>query len=859
MNPHAKVPQRAPLLLSLLALLALMSMHVGRAQTLPPSAQWLGTPKRGADGQLTVGNGSSVSTGAQSAKPSIVQTASLLSGHDPQPGHPGAGRTLGRHYPPQGTITVSNRSETDQVNYPLQLARPFSPREIAAFPQMVIDGAPVPTQADVKLRYPDGSVKHAILSALIPKLRAHQTLAISFQNQATSNNTPLRPADMLAPELDFDAFIEAENQDFAKGVVKRISARDMLKAAPSCADDVSAQVTALCSYWTKGPISTTVILADHSEARAFDFGFTTSLRPVRPIFHITFWPGIRRIKVRFIAEVSNPAAMQDEFYDFTLKTGAKAPRTVFTQRNWAHHFATRWTQTFWIGGEPESNIDIDENLPDLSRTQLVANYDPQANGGSETFVQAWHRLPHGLGEPGLWMPYMSSTGDRSDIGHYPGWTVAWLYDGTAAIRDIALRQADLAANWPLQVRENKTNAISDKNKSYVASGRSVSVYTRPTLWLFDSRGTPSSTDQISQPVPPGFVIVNKTSGTEIAANRTLYELIAEQKNPPAQSSYAWKDLRYQRFSKSYFDGWSADGAHQPDPFYIPYLLTGDYWYLEELQLWTGAASLSFCVEAPFCRGPAGHAGIQDQTRGNAWLLRNRVNTAAISPDTSPEKYFFTKMVNEALFLWEGLFDIANGDHQSQSMWKWGREIAAHGKPPSPLHFFDIVTESRAFANLAQTGSADTIAVGAVASPWQQNYFILELGQAEDMGFDTKDLLAWTGENLIGQLTSPNFNPYLATHYRMPVRKQDGAYFSNWSDVMLGFLPKERGANAFESDFTYPSIAYAATAHLTALPKGRAARERLTMMIDDRAPSLQVKWAIIPRTTVDPSSAKRGAL
>ena len=823
------------------------------AQTLPPNSKWLGTPKRNTDGQISVDGSPAQPTG-----PASQNLASRDTKHDAGDNGAGSHRRLGHQYPPKGCITVTNRSSSDLRNYPLQLARPFAAGEMTGAPQMVVNGIPIPTQADVKLRYADGSIKHAILSALIPRLQANQAVTISFQSQARNDNTPLQPAEMLSPEFDFDAVIEAENQDFAKGDLKRISAREMLRTAKVCADDVTTQVTSLCSYWTKGPIATTIILADHAESHAFDFGFTTAQRPVRQVYHVTFWPGIHKVKVRFIGEISNPAAMQDEFYDFTLKTGFKSPETVYSKRNWAHHFATRWTRTFWIGGTPEQNIDIDENLPDLSRTRLVANYDPQQGGGSDYFIQLWRNKSHDVGDHGIWQVSMPTTGDRADIGHYPGWNIAWLYDGSAEIRDIALSQADLSANWPLQVRENKNGAITDADRTYVAKGRTVTAYTRPTLWIFDSRGTPSAVDQIPILSAKNFSMLDASNKAEIKPTRNHYELVAEQISPPAHSRYTWTDSRYQRFSKSFFDGWMADGAHQPDPFSIPYLLTGDYWYLEELQMWAGAGSLSYCVAAPWCRGPAGYAGIQDQTRGNAWMLRNRVNAAVLTPDSSPEKYFFSKMVNDALLLWEGAFNITRSGHQSQPMWKWGREVSRHGQLPSPLHFFDVQNVTPAYADLALANSTDSIAVGAASSPWMQNYFILELGEAADRGFDTTALIEWTGENLIAQLTDPDFNPYLASSYHMPVSKQDGSYFTNWKELLQGFQPKDRKVNTLRSDLTYTCIAYAATSHLVGFPKGAAARERLINTVGNRMPELQAKWAIVPRFVNDQAGATKGS-
>lgn len=65
-------------------------------------------------------------------------------------------------------------------NYPVRIGRPFMRGEIAQAPQAVVGGAAVPTQADVKTRWPDGSVKHAILSFVLP--RAAERVKVTFTN-----------------------------------------------------------------------------------------------------------------------------------------------------------------------------------------------------------------------------------------------------------------------------------------------------------------------------------------------------------------------------------------------------------------------------------------------------------------------------------------------------------------------------------------------------------------------------------------------------------------------------------------------------------------------------------------------------
>src|SRR3954449_10837654 len=98
---------------------------------------------------------------------------------------------------PANTITITNKSGSAQINSPLQFGRPFIQGKIPNYPQVKIGGTPVPTQADVKNRYPDGSVKYAVIAVMIPSIPVSGSVTLSFQNQSSGNNTPLTRDQML--------------------------------------------------------------------------------------------------------------------------------------------------------------------------------------------------------------------------------------------------------------------------------------------------------------------------------------------------------------------------------------------------------------------------------------------------------------------------------------------------------------------------------------------------------------------------------------------------------------------------------------------------------------------------------------
>lgn len=80
-----------------------------------------------------------------------------------------------------------------------------------------------------------------------------------------------------------------------------------------------------------------------------------------------------------------------------------------------------------------------------------------------------------------------------------------------------------------------------------------------------------------------------------------------------------------------------DDSHQPALAYVPYMMSGDYYYLEELQFWAEANML---VTSAGTR----QSQIGLQVRGQAWSLRTLGEAAYITPDNHALKTHLVKKV-----------------------------------------------------------------------------------------------------------------------------------------------------------------------------------------------------------------------
>ncbi len=112
---------------------------------------------------------------------------------------------------PGNGITVTEASGSSQTDRPFTISRVFAQGDIPNFAQARVAGQAVPTQCDVKTRWPDGSVQHSLISfkATLP---ASGQVDVDFINQAGGNNGgALSQNEMLAAVYDFGADIQISN------------------------------------------------------------------------------------------------------------------------------------------------------------------------------------------------------------------------------------------------------------------------------------------------------------------------------------------------------------------------------------------------------------------------------------------------------------------------------------------------------------------------------------------------------------------------------------------------------------------------------------------------------------------------
>jgi len=727
----------------------------------------------------------------------------------------------------ENTMSLSLPAST-ATNYPYQFGRVFKQGVIANYPQVLIDGVAQATQADVKNRWPDGSVKFAILSLIVPSLST-TAKTFTFQNQATVNSTPETKANMLA-NYDFNCTINATSGGSpitgapvaARTILNAIS--DATLASNTSGDSPNSR------YWTQGPICTTVILCDHT-AKTYDFG-TSASKVLRPIFHVQFWPTLAKYKVRVIVESSDVTKLQDQTYDVSLSTGNASAITVYTQTSVAHHVAGRWTKSFWSGYAPVS-ISVDHNANYLSNTKTLPYYDPTAKL-TETQIQAqvtrFSAVSTNFFDGGFWMKSMPAPGGREEIALLPNWTVDALLSGDYRLQNISDKHAEMALAWPMNFREGSSTKLYNAAQTVSATGLPINLYARPDLFLFDNNYLTG--------YQYGSYFTN-------AADRLTFVGWNPGDSWPTNSN-----------------GWNVDGAHQPAPYLVPYVTTGEYLWLEQMQLWSSWAAFNSQNQTGTGSGFYGRgsaltsAALPGDTRRQAWILRNRVSAAAFSVDSSHEKTYHTYMVNSAIAIAEGIREVAGGAGQGSADYIWGQTIGRadmYGNLGiSPLYFWDANqggTESFAF----QYQSRWNVPISRAQAPFQSAYMIIALAHSKDLGFETANLLNWlvkiatipTKNNQTGWLIGNFVNPLATT---TPL-----AFIGSWDQVYSCFIdqnyPQTDVLNTINSSDGPPASMAAAISMITDLTDGLTCWNWIVAnWISARNPSFPIpsRWRNLPR-------------
>ena len=402
----------------------------------------------------------------------------------------------------------------------------------------------LPTQTDVKVRWPDGSIRFGVVSV---RVASGGTYAIASASRMQGEFAPTLPP---------------------ASVTFTIGGKPYVASLPSVLTD----------SWLAGPLV--------SERRAV---VAPGGHPfLRVIFDVrSYTGGGHRVDVA-VENCLDVTGADSVTYDVVVTVGDVR---VYSQTGVKHKYLARWRKVFTTGGLKEASVAPDmapfvaaRALPPFLPTVAAPNRSTTGNGVSGTGFGI-------LGFGDLTVPMNAHSG-RPELAPYPDWTAQFLVHKTAPLRAYMLLHGELAGSWGVHVRK--------------PDGSMPSI---------DARG----------------------------------------------SAYYWLDPRW-RDPGNMSDGFTGplghlenraepgDIAHQPSLAFVPYLVTGDRFFADEMAYWA-----NFCLIGSFAsddnRKGAQGLLIGNEVRGIGWGLRNLGDAAAYLPDTSPMKaYLASKVMSNLAYL-----------------------------------------------------------------------------------------------------------------------------------------------------------------------------------------------------------------
>jgi len=576
--------------------------------------------------------------------------------------------TLGVAFPPGyiASLDIENNGNLNQSNVPVTFGHAFKAGDVTAGKGLVAtlnDGTSIPLQLDAKATHADGSLRHAVVTVVIPSLAAGATQNVRLISSSSSTGSALPLADLLAST--FDAVVNLN----VNGTSYTASAKNFLQ---STTPKVWLSGPLVSEWIVGGPVKT-VSGAQHPQLAAY--------------FHVRAYAGLNRVKVDMVIEnnwtlVPNP---QDFTYDVNLEVGGS---TVFRPAGFTHYAHARWHKQGWWGGDPQLYAKLDTTY--LQDSKAIPKYLELTP--TEDFLSSIRQSTAPMMN-GDHTAYMDATGGQDGIAILPRWDAVYAVSGDRRAFNYMMANSDGGAAYSMHYRDEKT-------------GYPISIDGHPDADLGGGNGTYT--------IPRGVT-----------------------QNPYRESELS---------------------SHQPSIAYLPYLVTGDYFYLEEMQFWSAFALAYAGSDARHGRSEYGFKGdgstgifYDGSLRGQAWAYRSVGQAAAITPNTHALKaYFNAKLLNNLEY----------------DTFLYGPA----GRSPDKTILGTMVnswlnTEYRA---------------------WQDDFYTGVMGMLLDLGFnEALPVLEYKVQNAIGRMGEDSSRAYcfqFGPAYTIAMGPTDTSFYKSWSEV-----------------------------------------------------------------------------
>jgi len=703
----------------------------------------------------------------------------------------------------QAQVYITNVSGSTITNQPVSIAMPFRDNDIPGcvgsvnFAQEGGTFSSISTvQTDAKNRFTDGSLKFAVGSFVIPSLAAGAIGIVQRVNGSCNNTGFLTQAQMLGANFNFDATISLVGT-----ASPSVSARAILTAAGSCNDPGSDPESGqfLCTYILKGPVVTAVLLEDRL-GRTFDMNTDGGTgNPLHPQFEVWFYPGNNAVMIgvtleNMWASTTATQSARDQTYSATIKIGNTSPTTVLTSGSIKQQTRTRWHRVFWLNqADINTLVTVDHNWGYLSQTGHFLNWDPSnpvtpttLSAGSnpvrctpafyatEQQGLAYTSPGQGGDSVGCIPTAIAATGANEFHGALPTWDIAYLMTQDPGYRKVSYGDGsgnpghgDLVNEVPYFYREADANAGHGQH--------------------YDTAGLVSTQGRA----------ISINARTQVALNSTVPA-------PNCNSNFAADYINFGTGGED-LAPWGAnnlDTTHEGNAGYVPYLMTGQFFYYETV-MFQAAYAIALGPGNRACAQATGNSNLRngsagyyynDQERGQTWIARDNALAAYVMRDGSPEQAYFQNFLKQNISVWQGARGLANDYPANSTAYNYGatsRNLTTIGAGSFlgswtqgvPAYVTDVGSA------LNQSGTNKPASANA---HFQNAYSALVIAWIDDMGFTPSgNLRAFMANRYLNEILNPAANIFDLGSYVYPTQDNAGLQtgISSWANDQLFYATK----------------------------------------------------------------------
>ncbi|MEK7703637.1 MAG: chitobiase/beta-hexosaminidase C-terminal domain-containing protein, partial [Myxococcota bacterium] len=577
-----------------------------------------------------------------------------------------------------------------QTSVPITFGQVFVEAEVPAGTSVagtLSSGASIPLQVNVKATHGDGSVRHAIISAVLPTLASGQTETLSLSGESMGSTAAITPSALLA--AGFTASVEV-----TLGATTYSAAANTLLAGAY-------------TQWLSGPIVNEWIVSAPLKTAG-----NVAHPHLAARFAIRSYAGSNKTKVDVAVENTRTftAGPQNFTYDAKVFVGGVQVDTITALEHYHH---ARWHKVFWWGTAPQ--VHLKHHTDYLLASKAVPNYDRSVVPAESAIAGLVTQLTADKVGPmkvGLALPYMPNTGGRPDIGPLPGWYALYLLSMDARAKDAMLKTADGSGSWSMHYRDE-----SDANDMPVRIDKAGN---EPLTGAPYRDITTNSNLEGSGPLP-----VPRCAGGSTTLCVTPL---------------------------------THDASHQPGLAYLPYLVTGDYYYLEELQFWAAWNPLG--TSAVYRNYEDGWLK-WDQPRAQAWGLRTLGQVAYITPDAHSLKQYFHDMVVANLAFYDNIYTVGAANQLGV--------IDGQVSGFKAIHY------------------PSALGVDTGISTFQDDFITWSVGYLDELGYsEASSLLAWKSKFPVERMTNPALCWTVASVFVFAVRPTaTSPLYTSLADAYLG--------------------------------------------------------------------------